>query len=148
MQIATILSDLNSLRVCVRFSPLISPQPPQLIENLQDHSAALALVTAKPSPSSFSSSSSSSEKEEEKDNDLRRATDLLELHYGVKMKYVRASSGAGGAGGGGRRRGEDEMGLMQARKDVEGVLARLGNGREGAGGVGGEKKVVGGRMRE
>lgn len=63
------------------------------------------------------------------------------------MKYVRASSGAGGAGGGGRR-GEDVMGLMQARKDVEGVLARLKKDRGGAGGVGGEKKVVAGRMKE
>lgn len=62
-------------------------------------------------------------KEDEKEDvDLRRATDLLELHYGVKMKYVRARREGGG---GGAAAGEEDKELRQARKDVEGVLERL-----------------------
>ncbi|MCJ1468252.1 hypothetical protein MMC07_006880 [Pseudocyphellaria aurata] len=137
MQIAAILSDLTSLRVC-------------------DHAAAMSLVTAKPKPqsspspprpSSSSSSSSFNEKEEEdEDVDLRRATDLLELHYGLKMRYVQqqggagagaAGAGAGAAGAGGGLRGErvrgekDKMDLKQARRDVEEVLTRLKKGVPG-----------------
>ena len=41
---------------------------------------------------------------------MQRATDLLELHYGVKMKHMQ---------------GED-AGLRQARRDVDMVLERLG----------------------
>ena len=40
---------------------------------------------------------------------MRRATDLVELHYGVKMKHMQ---------------GED-AGLKQARKDVDMVLKKL-----------------------
>lgn len=43
------------------------------------------------------------------DSDLCRATDLLELHYGVKMKHVRG----------------EEKGLIYARQEVEGVLEML-----------------------
>lgn len=116
MQIASILSDLNSLRVC-------------------DHTAALALVNAKPSSSSSPSSSSlfippeSIPPSEKDDIDLCRATDLLELHYGVKMKHVQARREGGVAGGiGGGELGEIDKGLRQARKDVDGVLKRLKKG--------------------
>lgn len=40
---------------------------------------------------------------------MQRAMDLMELHRGVKLKHVR---------------GEDQ-GLMQARRDVDNVLALL-----------------------
>ncbi|KAI4125545.1 MAG: hypothetical protein LQ338_004193 [Usnochroma carphineum] len=96
MQIASILSDLTSLRVC-------------------DHSAALALVSTRAPASESAATDSSKQKESliiqegDKDVDMQRAIDLMELHHGVKMKHVR---------------GEDQ-GLMQARKDVEAVLARL-----------------------
>ncbi len=43
------------------------------------------------------------------DVDMRRATDLLELHYGVKMKLVR---------------GEGKV-LLHARIDVEAALDKL-----------------------
>lgn len=43
------------------------------------------------------------------DSDLCRATDLLELHYGVKMKHVRG----------------EEKGLTYARKEVDRVLEVL-----------------------
>ena len=42
----------------------------------------------------------------EDDLDMRRATDLVELHYGVKMKHKRG----------------DDKDLQQARRDVDDVL--------------------------
>lgn len=48
------------------------------------------------------------------DSDLCRATDLLELHYGVKMKHVRG----------------EEKGLIYARKEVDGVLEMLKSQRK------------------
>ncbi|KAL8899506.1 MAG: hypothetical protein Q9207_006172 [Kuettlingeria erythrocarpa] len=96
MQIASILSDLMSLRVC-------------------EHSAALALVSTRAPASDTLGAESSAHgkpvelKEEDKDPDMQRAMDLMELHYGVKMKHVR---------------GEDR-GLEQSRRDVDAVLAKL-----------------------
>ncbi|KAL8734772.1 MAG: hypothetical protein Q9181_003057 [Wetmoreana brouardii] len=96
MQIANILSDLTSLRVC-------------------DYSAALALVSTR-APASDNSGTEASEhhrlsdSQDGKDNpDMQRAMDLMELHHGVKLKHIR---------------GEDQ-GLMQARRDVDAVLAKL-----------------------
>ena len=43
------------------------------------------------------------------DPDMQRATDLVELHYGVKMNHME---------------GED-AGLRQARRDVDKVLEKL-----------------------
>ena len=43
------------------------------------------------------------------DPDMQRATDLVELHYGVKMNHME---------------GED-VGLRQARRDVDRVLEKL-----------------------
>lgn len=77
--------------------------------------------------------SPSKEEKDEEDEDLGRARDLLELHHGLKMKYVNKQAGGGGAGAGagaggiGVGIGGDEDKLRQARKDVEGVLARLKN---------------------
>lgn len=59
------------------------------------------------------------EEEEEEDIDMGRATDLMELHQGFKMKHM-------------PRDGVDE-GLRQARRDVQGVLEKL-TGRAGIGG--------------
>ncbi|KAI4099171.1 MAG: hypothetical protein LQ339_006112 [Xanthoria mediterranea] len=96
MQIASILSDLTSLRVC-------------------DHNAALALVSTR-APASDSSTPKSTHHHTTKsshgvehDPDLERALDLIELHQGVKMTHVQ---------------GQDQ-GLTQARKDVDTVLAEL-----------------------
>ncbi|KAI4280874.1 MAG: hypothetical protein L6R38_004094 [Xanthoria sp. 2 TBL-2021] len=96
MQIASILSDLTSLRVC-------------------DHNAALALVSTR-APASDSSTPKSKQVHTPKDThgtendpDMERAMDLIELHHGVKMTHVR---------------GQDQ-GLTQARKDVDAVLAEL-----------------------
>ena len=44
------------------------------------------------------------------DPDMQRATDLVELHYGVKMNHVHGNDAA----------------LSQARADVESVLGKLG----------------------
>ncbi|KAL8871856.1 MAG: hypothetical protein Q9174_002399 [Haloplaca sp. 1 TL-2023] len=96
MQIANILSDLTSLQVC-------------------DHNAALALVLTR-SPAAEDPATAASKQEacvtnqdEDKDPDMKRALDLMELHHGVKMKHVH---------------GEDQ-GLMQARRNVDAVLAKL-----------------------
>ena len=45
------------------------------------------------------------------DSDMQRAIDLVELHYGVKMKHMQ---------------GED-AGLRQARREVDMVLDKLEN---------------------
>ncbi|KAL2048429.1 hypothetical protein N7G274_000340 [Stereocaulon virgatum] len=96
MQIASILSDLTSLRVC-------------------DHSAALALVSVHKSDAKSSTIGSDpdnalkSVSKAEDDVDMQRATDLVELHYGVKMSHME---------------GED-AGLRQARRDVDRVLETL-----------------------
>ncbi|MCJ1374751.1 hypothetical protein MMC20_005983 [Loxospora ochrophaea] len=116
MQVAEILSDLTSLRAC-------------------DHDAALALVSShKTSDSSVSqspsklptlrrsSSPSASEpvarhvptrgaselrtENNENDVDLQRAIDLVDLHYGVKMKHIEGL----------------DKGLKKAREDVHAVL--------------------------
>ncbi|KAL8774710.1 MAG: hypothetical protein Q9209_000649 [Squamulea sp. 1 TL-2023] len=99
MQIASILSDLTSLRVC-------------------DHTAAVALVTTR-APASDTLNVQPTQSHESKnadgtenDPDMERALDLMELHQDVKMKHVR---------------GEDQ-GLMQARKGVDAVLAELEKG--------------------
>ncbi|KAI4263926.1 MAG: hypothetical protein L6R42_000941 [Xanthoria sp. 1 TBL-2021] len=96
MQIASILSDLTSLRVC-------------------DHNAALALVSTR-APASDTSTPKPRPVHTpkdihgtESDPDMERAMDLIELHNGVKMTHVR---------------GQDH-GLTQARKDVDAVLAEL-----------------------
>ena len=47
--------------------------------------------------------------DEGEDADMQRATDLVDLHYGVKVKHMQ---------------GED-AGLRQARRDVEMVLEKL-----------------------
>ncbi|KAI4201210.1 MAG: hypothetical protein LQ350_003387 [Teloschistes chrysophthalmus] len=106
MNIANILSDLTSLRVC-------------------DHNAALALVSTRASPPNTSAPQSAQAGSPElaakagQDPDMQRATDLMELHHGVKLKHVR---------------GEDQ-GLTQARRDVDNVLAQLDEhtGRQGSG---------------
>ena len=48
------------------------------------------------------------------DPDMQRATDLVELHYGVKVKHTQGL----------------DSGLLQARRDVERVLEGL-RSREG-----------------
>ncbi|KAI9662430.1 MAG: hypothetical protein M1821_008597 [Bathelium mastoideum] len=65
MQVADILSDLTSLKVC-------------------DQSAALALVTARPDQSS-PAATPSTQNGNATDPDLARAKDIVELHYSVKV---------------------------------------------------------------
>ena len=50
----------------------------------------------------------------EEDPDLQRAIDLVDLHYGVKVKHVQ----------------RPDMGLRQARINVNGLLEGLNNGRK------------------
>ncbi|KAH8426729.1 uncharacterized protein LDX57_004462 [Aspergillus melleus] len=100
MQVAEILSDLTSLRVC-------------------DHHDALALVTvndrlsASRIPSEHPSSGISKDENlgDSADEDLRRAKELVELHYEIKARHAD-----------GRVDGE----LAQAREGVDRVLRDLG----------------------
>ncbi|KAF2739311.1 hypothetical protein EJ04DRAFT_427315 [Polyplosphaeria fusca] len=84
MQLAEILSDLTSLRIC-------------------DPAAALALVSAG-TRTSKSQSQSQSQSPDAEDAELKRAKELVEMHYGVKEKH---------------RRGELGNGLEDARRAVE-----------------------------
>ncbi|KAJ5306468.1 hypothetical protein PENANT_c031G10287 [Penicillium antarcticum] len=89
MQVAEILSDINSLRVC-------------------GHNEALALVNVhktNASPESAETANVSTDKD-----DLRRAKELVELHYEVKARHANGTV--------------DEE-LNQAREDVQRVLREL-----------------------
>lgn len=110
MRLAEILSDLVSLRVCVRSISIIQKQrpscffgvkDPKLIHIYQDPKAALALVSARPSPPQDSNATEVTK--EEQDADLKRAKDLLKLHYEVKVAH---------------QRGELSQGLEEARAAV------------------------------
>ncbi|KAJ5520443.1 hypothetical protein N7463_000896 [Penicillium fimorum] len=93
MQVAEILSDINSLRVC-------------------GHNEALALVNVhKNITGSTESDSALADKSPADDKvDLRRAKELVELHYEVKARHVNGTV-------------DEELG--QARQDVQRVLREL-----------------------
>ncbi|KAF7567548.1 hypothetical protein PtrM4_141390 [Pyrenophora tritici-repentis] len=78
IQLAQILSDLNSLRAC-------------------DPSAALALVSARPNTNTNTTAPTPASTQE--DTELERAKDLLKLHYEVKEAHMRGGVGEGVAGG-------------------------------------------------
>lgn len=88
---------------------------------MQDHSAALALVSVHKADSSLSGEGNNkgvnagSGDDVGEDPDMQRATDLLELHFGVKMNHMQ---------------GEDP-GLRQARRDVDQVLRKLDGNSSG-----------------
>ncbi|KAL1999615.1 hypothetical protein VTN02DRAFT_4272 [Thermoascus thermophilus] len=87
MQVAEVLSDLTSLRAC-------------------GHKEALALVSVHKPPEPGPAGAAQSP-------DLQRARDLIDLHYGVKVKHVQHHGAA-----------VDED-LRRAREDVNRVLAEL-----------------------
>ncbi|KAJ5154256.1 uncharacterized protein N7500_009695 [Penicillium coprophilum] len=95
MQVAEILSDINSLRVC-------------------GHNEALALVNVQKNITGSDSAepdSALAEKSPAGDKvDLRRAKELVELHYEVKARHANGAV-------------DDE--LSQARQDVKRVLTEL-----------------------
>jgi hypothetical protein len=100
--LAAILSDLVSLRVCVRPPPK-PPIPSPQLTHTQDPAAALALVSARPHTSAQPSNLAT----QEEDTDLTRAKDLVKLHYDVKERH---------------KRGDLSRGLEEARMRV----ARVG----------------------
>lgn len=126
MQVASILSDLTSLRACV--SPLSklpapslpSPTPLLTLPSSQGHDEALALVRANRNLAPASSSpgtarkasvpsASTSQQQEETDPDLRRALDLVDLHSSVKVKLLQGP----------------DVGLQRACADVEAVRRKF-----------------------
>lgn len=104
MQVASVLSDLTSLRVCVSFI-LCRFVSGHRITEYQDHAAALALVSVhKDAHQGPTANMGASE-----DVDMKRATDLLDLHYGVKL---------------GNEQGTSEV-LRKARKEVQEVTKEM-----------------------
>ncbi|MCJ1402770.1 hypothetical protein MMC11_005991 [Xylographa trunciseda] len=105
MQVAEILSDLTSLRVC-------------------DHEAAIALVTSYETIDTQNKQSDNSNvsivrptvsrtgsvlKDAQDDPDLQRAVDLVDLHYGVKEKHKQGT----------------DMELQKARQSVRRVMESM-----------------------
>lgn len=94
MRLAEILSDLVSLRVC-------------------DPAAALALVSARPGDVQHSTTTTAStngdakEKNDDDDVDIKRAKELVRLHYEVKQAH---------------KKGELSRALEEARGSVERAL--------------------------
>ncbi|KAF2013221.1 hypothetical protein BU24DRAFT_410989 [Aaosphaeria arxii CBS 175.79] len=76
MQLAEILSDITSLRVC-------------------DPKAALALVSARPSPDHAPSEAKGTVDAAADDADLTRAKDLVELHYRLREAHKRGELSSG-----------------------------------------------------
>ncbi|RHZ65321.1 uncharacterized protein CDV56_106171 [Aspergillus thermomutatus] len=98
MQVAEILSDLTSLRVC-------------------DYNDALALVTvnerlneARVPPDDRSKAAVSKRQQEQQNDDLRRAKELVDLHYEMKAKHAH---------------GMVDEELTRAREEVNRVLKEL-----------------------
>ncbi|RJE26792.1 hypothetical protein PHISCL_00817 [Aspergillus sclerotialis] len=97
MQVAEILSDLTSLRVC-------------------DHNDALALVTvneklASQQPDEAKDHLDPSPGTKTPNEDLRRAKELVDLHYEIKAKHANGTV-------------DDD--LLQTRAKVNRVLSELG----------------------
>ncbi|KAK9860812.1 hypothetical protein MYU51_006103 [Penicillium brevicompactum] len=94
MRVAEILSDITSLRVC-------------------GHNEALALVNVHkhaPECDSTGGSASADKSQAQDRDDLRRAKELVELHYEVKARHANGTV-------------DEELSL--ARQDVRRVLSEL-----------------------
>ncbi|KAF7117850.1 hypothetical protein CNMCM5793_007153 [Aspergillus hiratsukae] len=98
MKVAEILSDLTSLRVC-------------------DYNDALTLVTvnerlneARGPPDDRNKAAVSKRQQEQQNDDLRRAKELVDLHYEMKTKYAL---------------GTVDGELIRAREEVDRVLREL-----------------------
>jgi hypothetical protein len=117
MQVAEILSDLTSLRVCVRSTFQRHQLHRYTSELIQDYNDALALVTvnerlneARVSPDDKSKVAASKRQQEQQNDDLQRAKELVDLHYEMKTKYALGTV--------------DEE-LTRAREEVNRVLREL-----------------------
>ena len=125
MQVAEILSDLTSLRVCVRLFHCYNHSIVHSSTNKhqQDHNDALTLVTVNerlPSQllhpgsqtDSGSGSGATSEQKQERqgDDDLQRAKELVDLHHELKARHVD---------------GTVDEDLARAREGVDRVLNEL-----------------------
>ncbi|MCJ1485045.1 hypothetical protein MMC06_005218 [Schaereria dolodes] len=124
MQIAQILSDLNSLRVCdhnaainlvnahkdidLQSSLTIKRQTSRITATPPNAPGALN-HNSTPRPSNTKHKSDVKLEGIEADPDLQRAIDLVDLHYGVKVKHMQGS----------------DMGLQRARSEVQGVMEKL-----------------------
>lgn len=129
MQVASILSDLTSLRACVSHPIHLLLQPPPLLTPPQGHDEALALVRANQTHQNLNATASppakgrrasipapSTTQAESADPDLQRALDLVDLHFSVKVKHLQGP----------------DVGLQRASADVDAVRRKFvgrGGGR-------------------
>ncbi|EED12248.1 conserved hypothetical protein [Talaromyces stipitatus ATCC 10500] len=98
MQLAEVLSDLTSLRAC-------------------GHHEALVLVNVhKATVAKTSTEEDDTKRDAEQHTDLSRAKELMELHYGVKVKHM---------GNAPNYEPVIDEGLRRAREDVNRVLREL-----------------------
>ncbi|MCJ1234421.1 hypothetical protein MMC14_002382 [Varicellaria rhodocarpa] len=120
MQVAEILSDLTSLRVCDHGAALAFVSSHKALSSTseaspKDYVTANLVDKDSSAPSDTSSTlsltgiRSSPLEDTEDDLDLQRAIDLVDLHYGVKKKHMQGV----------------DMNLSQARTDVNRVLEKL-----------------------
>ncbi|OCT54880.1 hypothetical protein CLCR_03188 [Cladophialophora carrionii] len=107
MQIAAFLSDLKSLTICSHEAAIALVKPPA-------PAGAEATDTTAPNESEDVAAHSSGRDTRRDDQDLRRANELISLHYDVKLKYLET--------------GPDPE-LEQAGRDVDEVLAALSRAR-------------------
>jgi len=103
MRVAEVLSDLTSLRACVR-APYTNAMDPPILTPYQDQSAALALVSVRPVSTNASAEKTDSKGSvKDEDTDLQRVKDLIKLHYSMKVPHAN---------------GEVDSELLEARRSV------------------------------
>lgn len=132
MQVAEVLSDLTSLRVCVSFVFLFfsiwvgASRLEQLLTPFQEHTDALTLVTvnekiplqhptttttaATGKPTITNPPSTTHDQARDSDRDLQRAKELVDLHRELKTRHID---------------GVVDEGLVRARADVGRVWGEL-----------------------
>ncbi|MCJ1316654.1 hypothetical protein MMC15_001975 [Xylographa vitiligo] len=109
MQIAEILSDLTSLRVCDYEAAiaLVSSYKAIGTQTTTDKETNTSRSNSNPGPKL--SRTTSVLKDTQDDPDLQRAMDLVDLHYGVKEKHKHGT----------------DMELQKARQDVRRVMESM-----------------------
>lgn len=85
MRVAEVLSDLTSLRACVSVWRCQSSY--FLLLTSQNESAALALVSVRPSTTAKDKTTSNIDAQNSEDVDLKRAMDVIRLHYAVRATH-------------------------------------------------------------
>ncbi|KAI7973874.1 hypothetical protein EIK77_001073 [Talaromyces pinophilus] len=120
MQVAEILSDLTSLRACVSHIHSYFKTPrhrlvPVTNSIIKGHNEALALVNVH-KPTDASAATADGTQQSDQHAELSRAQELVDLHYGVKVKHMGSAPNFEPV---------VDAGLRRAREDVNRVLREL-----------------------